>query len=213
MDLVDFVVDPVAVAVAGPSSEHSSAMALVVGDDAASVSRAGSVMDESADPEEGGMQGAGSAVVAHADTQTAAQPVDFKELHSMACRVSSAADRASRVQEEAEAARLAVCMAEESERLWAALVQSVPEAVMSAARQGLRTASIVQFEGSAKYGTFCYLYLIKGPHNDAAAWQDMQRAGCVPLLTRLRDLLRPAGFRVWHAWDRATNDNTVCVAW
>lgn len=168
----------------------------------------------------------GSAVDGHVDPVSHAEsrpdpvppqpeplPVDYAQLHALACRVSSEACAKARADEEEEAARMAACMREESEHLLSVIVQGLPSAVMDAARQGLREAVVAQFEGCTKFGTFCYLFLIKGPHNDLTAWQEMKRAGCVPLLTRLRDLLQPAGFRVWHSWNRATNDNTLCVAW
>lgn len=100
----------------------------------------------------------------------------------------------------------------EQESLYQAILANMEAAVKEAACRGQRHATVLQFEGSARFGEFCYLYMLKGPYKpDLRA--EMKAMGAAPLMHRLRAALHPVGFGVHHAWQRATNDNTVVVTW
>lgn len=100
----------------------------------------------------------------------------------------------------------------EQERLFQIVMQSIPGAVREAAACGQRTAVVMRFAGADKLDEFCFLYMLKGPHN-AEHRAEMHAMGARPLLYRLRASLHAAGFGVHHSWQRATNDNSLAITW
>ena len=100
----------------------------------------------------------------------------------------------------------------EQARLYDLIMAALPAAVRDAAAGGHRVAVVLSFSGADKLDEFCYLYMLKGPHK-AEHRAEMREMGARPLLDRLRRELRAAGFGVHHAWQRATNDNTLAVTW
>jgi hypothetical protein len=142
----------------------------------------------------------------------AAGAADLHELYAEAV----AATRDAVALAEAESARELEAMGErlraEQGRLFRAVMAGVPEAVRAGAARGQRHAAVLQFGGSDKFGEFCYLYMIKGPYKPELR-EEMRAMGARPLLPRLRATLRAAGFGVHHAWQRATNENSLVVSW
>lgn len=120
----------------------------------------------------------------------------------------AAADRDERAAAEAMAKRLRA----ESDKLLDSLIGRVPTVILEAAAKGKRVATLLEFSGGDTFEEFCYLYMIKGPHTHEGR-AEMKRAGVTPLMDVLRRVLHPAGFNVWHAWQRATNQNTITVSW
>lgn len=100
----------------------------------------------------------------------------------------------------------------EQNKVFEGIMTALAPAVHEAAAKGQRMATVLRFEGSDKFDEFCYLYMIKGPIKPELR-QELKDMGVRPLLYRLRDVLHPAGFGVHHAWQRATNENTVSVSW
>lgn len=120
----------------------------------------------------------------------------------------AAAVRDERAAAEAMAKRLRA----ESNKLLDALLAKVPTAILDAAASGKRVATLLEFSGGDVFEEFCYLYMVKGPHT-LEGRAEMKRAGVTPIMDVLRRTLHPAGFTVWHAWQRATNHNTITVSW
>lgn len=152
-------------------------------------------------------------------TSPAAEPldpppaeVDLKDLYAEAVAATFGAVR------EAEQARLEELAAAgqrlraEQDRLFDVIMSALPGVVREAAAHGQRTAVVLRFGGADKLDEFCFLYMLKGPHNPEQR-QEMRAMGARPLLQRLRTALHPAGFGVHHAWQRATNDNSLAVTW
>ncbi len=137
---------------------------------------------------------------------------DLVELFSKARELTeltvAAAERDDRAAAEAMGNRLR----EEQAKLLGTLLARVPTVILEAAAKGQRVATLLEFSGGDLFEEFCYLYMIKGPHAFEAR-AEMKRAGVTPLLDVLRRALEPAGFKVWHAWQRATNQNLVTVSW
>lgn len=100
----------------------------------------------------------------------------------------------------------------EHAKLLDTLVGRVPTAVLDSAAKGQRVAAVLEFGGGDLFEEFCYLYMIKGPYAPEGR-AEFRRAGVEPLLGVLRRMLEPAGFRVWHSWQRATNRNALTVSW
>jgi hypothetical protein len=134
------------------------------------------------------------------------------DLHLEAVATSEAA--VAHVEEtaaEAEAAEGERLRAEVA-RLRAELLSALPGAVREAAAAGQRAAVLLRFQGADKLGDYCYLYMIKGPRdrdekNRLRAWRVR------PLLHDLGEALRQQGFKLHHAWQRSTNENTLTVMW
>lgn len=145
----------------------------------------------------------------------ATPPDDLEALRALrleAAQLGEAAVAAADLQEAAEREAMGQRLVEEQDRLYGLVLGNLPSAVREAAAAGQRSAVVLRFGGADKLGEFCYLYMLKGPHSpDGKA--EMKALGAAPLLHRLRAALNPAGFRVWHAWQRATNDNTLAVSW
>lgn len=131
-------------------------------------------------------------------------------VHAVAA-CAEAADRAQTARTQ-ELADMGVRLRAEQERVYAQIMAALPGAVKAAAAQGLRAATVLEFAGADKLDEFCYLYMIKGPYAPEHR-QEMKAMGVKPLLYRLRDELRAAGFWLTHAWQRATNQNTLEVSW
>lgn len=138
--------------------------------------------------------------------------VDLVGLHAEAVATSAGAvaraDDARREELRAMGAR----MAAEQERMHAVIMSALPPAVRMAAANGQRVATILEFSGADKLDEFSYLYMLKGPHGHDQR-NEMRAMGVKPLLPRLRRELQAAGFGVHHAWQRATNQNTLAVTW
>jgi hypothetical protein len=155
-------------------------------------------------------------IVPAADTpDTPARPpqgLDLGALYSEAVALAAAAvaeaDHAQAQEVNAMGARLR----EEQDSLYARIMAAIEPAVRDAAAKGARHAVVMRFGGSDVFSEFCYLYMLKGPHK-ADQREEMKAMGVKPLLARLRRELRPHGFDVVHAWQRATNDNTLTVVW
>lgn len=137
---------------------------------------------------------------------------DLKHLHAEATAATWDSVRQAEQAHEAELRAMGERLSAEQERLYAVVMQALPGAVREAAASGRRTAVVLQFSGADKLDEFCYLYMLKGPHNPEHR-AEMRQMGAKPLLQRLRAALQPAGFGVHHAWQRATNDNTLAVTW
>lgn len=133
----------------------------------------------------------------------------LQRLHAEASALTAGAVRRAEEERALELRQMGQRVVAEQERLFQTLVEAMPSAVLDAAREGRRTAVLLNFEGADKFGDFCYLYLLKGPR----VRNEMYEIGASPLLNRLRSLLRCAGFCVHHAWQRATNENTLAVSW
>lgn len=136
----------------------------------------------------------------------------LEDLYAEAVALSAAA--VARVEEDArlELEATGRRMAAEQERLYRHVIDAMPVAVRAAAAKGQRVATILEFGGGDKLHDFCLLYMLKGPHA-AEHRQEMKAMGVKPLLPRLRSVLGRAGFGVHHAWQRATNQNTLAVTW
>lgn len=139
-------------------------------------------------------------------------PAHLEELYAEAVATSAAAvaraEEDARLQLEDTGRR----MAAEQERLYRHIIDAMPAAVRGAAAKGQRVAVILEFGGGDKLQDFCLLYMLKGPHA-AEHRAEMKAMGVKPLLPRLRSVLSRAGFGVHHAWQRATNQNTLAVTW
>ena len=141
----------------------------------------------------------------------------FGDLDLSALYAEAVATTAAAVQH-AEDARLQDMQAtgqrmrEEQALLYDRVMDALPGAVREAAAKGQRVATILEFAGSDKLDEFCYLYMLKGPHAHEHR-HEMRQMGVKPLMYRLRDELGRAGFGVHHAWQRATNQNTLAVTW
>lgn len=139
-------------------------------------------------------------------------PVDFRLLHAHAVQATQDAVQTA-IQDEIDQLReLGNRLKTEQDRLFDTIVRGIPTAVMEAASQGKRTAILLKFDGADKFAEFCYLYMLKGPHKYEHR-QEMRAMGVKPLMTKLRDLLCTSGFSVHHSWQRATNENVLCVSW
>lgn len=114
-------------------------------------------------------------------------------------------------EDEAEARKqMGVRLRAEQDRMLELILTNVPDAVREAAVKGRRIATVLDFSGADKLGEFSFLYMLKGPHKHEQR-QEMRAMGAKPLIYRVRDALRP--FAVHHAWQRATNENTLSVSW
>lgn len=120
--------------------------------------------------------------------------------------------RAAEVSREQELRATGERLNAEQERLYQIVMLGLPGAVRAAASRGQRVATVLRFCGADKLDEFCYLYMLKGPHNPEHR-AEMKALGARPLLYRLRAKLQGAGFGVHHAWQRATNENTLSVTW
>lgn len=152
------------------------------------------------------------ALVADAVSDALAPVVDLRSLHDEAVRAAAHAVARAEQSEREELLAMGRRFAQEQEELYNQIMAALPDAVRAAAGQGRRVATVLRFGGSDRLREFCYLYMLKGPHR-AEQRAEMQAMGVEPLLPRLRRELRAAGFGAHHAWQRATNDNTLSVTW
>lgn len=156
------------------------------------------------------------------DTQAPASPPafefedisveDLRALYQEATSLTWDAVRAEEVSREQELAATGQRLRAEQDKLYEIVMLALPGAVRAAASQGQRVATLLRFGGSDKLDEFCFLYMLKGPHNPEHR-AEMKAMGCRPLLQRLRTKLQAAGFGVHHAWQRSTNDNALSVSW
>lgn len=138
--------------------------------------------------------------------------VDLSQLYQEAVATTWGAVRQAELSREQELRETGDRLRAEQGRLYQIVMQAIPGAVREAAAKGQRTAVILRFSGSDRLDEFCYLYMLKGPHNHEHR-DEMRAMGARPLLQRLRHELHQAGFGVVHTWQRATNDNTLAVTW
>lgn len=136
--------------------------------------------------------------------------VNVQELYAEAKRLSSEAVVAAICKAEDELRQAAADSAAAQESLLAQLDQGLAEGVRAAAQLGARRATVLAFHGADAHEGFCYLHLLKGPR-DPERQQQLGQHGFEPLLRRLRRQWAP--FKVTHAWDQATNLNSVSVEW
>lgn len=139
-------------------------------------------------------------------------PAQLQALYQEATDTTWGAVRAAEVSRDQELAATGERLRAEQERLYQIVMLGLPGAVRAAASQGQRVATVLRFCGADKLDEFCYLYMLKGPHNPEHR-AEMKAMGAKPLLHRVRAKLQAAGFGVHHAWQRATNDNTLSVTW
>lgn len=138
--------------------------------------------------------------------------VDLHRLHAEAVACCGAAVARAEADEMTRLADMGRRLGEELDELYDAIMRAVPAAVRDAADKGQRVATLLRFDGADKLRDFCLLYMLKGPHR-ADQRQEMRAMGARPLLPRLRSEFQRAGFGVHHAWQRATNENTLSVTW
>lgn len=134
-------------------------------------------------------------------------------IHALFVEAQGLCATAVRQQEEEEAEvcrQMGVRLRAEQDRMLELILANVPAAVREAASKGHRVATLLAFAGADKLDEFSYLYMLKGPHKHEQR-QEMRAMGARPLIYRVRDALRP--FAVHHAWQRATNENTLSVSW
>lgn len=149
---------------------------------------------------------------AHAQVRVQEVVQELVQLRAEAVTASAVATSAVEVAAQTEAEAVVCRLRAEQDRLYSLIMNHIPVAVRGAANLGARSAVVLHFEGQDKLDEFCYLYMLKGPTTTEGR-ATLRRLGIVPVLARLRETLNPAGFRVWHTWQRATNDNTLAVSW
>ena len=138
--------------------------------------------------------------------------IDLKQLHAQAVEAAGQAVAQAEADQARELAAMGERLRAEQEGLHRCIMGGLRDAVRQAAAQGQRVATLLRFAGSDRLGEFCYLYMLKGPHK-AEHRAEMRAMGASPLLPRLRRELQAAGFGVFHAWQRATNENTLSITW
>lgn len=138
--------------------------------------------------------------------------VDLRRLYADAvasCRAAVAQAEADELSQLVEMGRR---LGQEQEELYDLVKRAAPPAVREAAAKGQRFATVLRFDGADKLREFCLLYMLKGPHKQELR-QEMRDMGVRPLMHRLRTEFQRAGFGVHHAWQRATNENTLALTW
>lgn len=155
---------------------------------------------------------ASSADASSADASSADASPDLGDLYQEAVRTTEEAIHRYECTHEEELRAMGARLRDEQDRLYGLIIGSLPAAVREAAALGRRVATVLAFEGCDKLDEFCYLYMLKGPYKHDQR-EEMALMGVKPLLPRLRRELARAGFRVFHAWQRATNENTLSVSW
>jgi hypothetical protein len=143
---------------------------------------------------------------------SAALREELAQLREEAAATSATAASAVEIAAQTEIDAVVCRLRAEQDRLYSLIIDHVPVAVRGAASLGARSAVVLHFAGQDKLDEFCYLYMLKGPATTEGK-ATLRRLGIVPVLARLRETLNPVGFRVWHTWQRATNDNTLAVSW
>lgn len=138
--------------------------------------------------------------------------VDLRRLHAEAVACCHAAVAHAEAAELSHLEEMGRRLGEEQDDMYRLVMAAVPGAVKEAAARGQRVATLLRFDGADKLREFCYLYMLKGPHKQELR-QEMRAMGVRPLLHRLRVEFQRAGFGVHHAWQRATNENTLSVTW
>lgn len=153
-----------------------------------------------------------NAVDLDAPAEAAAAPVDLAALYERALKLSTeAVERVEEAKQE-ELRSMAERLRAEQRRYHDMIKAALPGAVTAAASAGSRVAVLHSFVGADKLEDFCYLYMLKGPvRQDEKA--EMRAMGAEPLMWTLKRELNPAGFYVHHTWQRATNENKLCVMW
>lgn len=147
-----------------------------------------------------------------ADAVAVATDVDLVALHREAVQMTCESVRNAEEAAAAERAAMGARLRAEQARLRELIMSGVAGAVREAAAGGHRVATILRFDGSVKLDEFCYLYMLKGPYKSELR-QEMQAMGVRPLLPFLKNEMRRAGFKLWHTWQRATNENTLTLSW
>ncbi len=137
---------------------------------------------------------------------------DLLQLRREVVAISAAATSAAELAAQTEIDDVVRRLRAEQDRLYSLIMDHLPVALRGAAHTGARSAVVLHFAGQDKLDEFCYLYMLKGPTTSEGK-ATLRRLGIVPVLARLREALNPAGFRVWHTWERATNENTLAVSW
>lgn len=139
-----------------------------------------------------------------------ASPCDIEGLHREAVFVASRARSDEDARAKAALDLMGARIREEQDLLFDSVMNDLPHKVREAASRGQRSVSVLDFGGSDKFGSFCYVYLLRGARGGLVQ-REMEAMGVKPLLPRLRREVHP--FRVRHVWTRATNDNSVLLFW
>ena len=139
-------------------------------------------------------------------------PTWLKDLRDEA--VATCQGAVARVDEEAarQLSDMGQRLRAEQDSLYRHIMDDLEGVVRRAAEAGQRFATVLAFSGADRFDEFCYLYMLKGPLKPELR-AEMKAMGAAPLLPRLRRELQAAGFDVHHAWQRATNENSVTVTW
>lgn len=141
-----------------------------------------------------------------------AAAVDLAALYAQAVALTTETVARAEDTKAQELAATGARLRAEQDSLYAHIMGSIEPAVKEAAGRGQRHATVLRFSGADTFGEFCYLYMIKGPYKHDQR-DEMRAMGVRPLLGRLRKELHAHGFGVHHAWQRATNENTLAVTW
>lgn len=140
-------------------------------------------------------------------------PESLRRLHDQAVEAARLAVAAVDDAHAQELRAMGARLRDEQAQLYARVMgPCLGAAVQQASAAGHRVATVLRFEGSERWSEFCILYMLKGPVK-ADQRAEMRAMGVSPLLPRLRRELQAAGFGVHHAWQRATNENTLAVTW
>lgn len=139
-------------------------------------------------------------------------PSWLRDLHDHAVQACQRAVARADEDQAKQLADIGQRLRAEQDALYRHIMDGLDDAVRAAADAGHRHVTVLAFSGADRFSEFCYLYMIKGPLKPDQR-QEMKAMGVTPLLPRLRRELRAAGFDVHHAWQRATNENTLTVTW
>lgn len=134
------------------------------------------------------------------------------DLHAEAVAATRNAVRVAETARRVETQELGLALRTEQEKWYQQIIAAAPAAVKEASAKGHRVAVLHRFDGADKFGDFCYLYMLKGPYKPEHR-AEMRAMGAKPLLPRFRNVFQAAGFGVYHAWQRATNENTFSITW
>lgn len=148
-----------------------------------------------------------------AGTQDPSKDLDaLADLHAEAVAATWNAVRQAEANKSAETQELGRALRAEQEKWYQQIIAAAPAAVKEASAKGHRVAVLCRFDGADKFEDFCYLYMLKGPYKPEYR-AEMRDMGAKPLLPRFRNVFHAAGFGVYHAWQRATNENTFSITW
>ena len=135
---------------------------------------------------------------------------NFQSLYIEAVDVSNSADAFAALVD-FETTKLFV---EEVQKAQESLVEhilsSAEAEVISAAAAGLKYATIFEFKGSDLHEDFNILFMLFGgvEQDRRDHLEQFGFSGCYEKLMK-----RVAPFYIKHAWDRATNNNTITLFW